>query len=115
MSSLGDIMERRQATHDRIIKALAHLPRDHMTNTILSWFSLEDLAAISPTLCGSDKPVDGPVEAFAHRLRIACIQRGIQPMFIPARDGRALPKGKRHRSSAEIDRLLKEAVKEALS
>lgn len=112
MSFLGDVMEQRQAAHDKIIKALAHLPRDHAINTILSWFSVKDLEEVSPTLCGSDKPVEDPVEAFVHRLNIACIQRGIEPMFIHARDGR---RGKKNRSSAEIDLLLKAALKEAIS
>ena len=110
--TLTDVIERRGRANGAVIKALNHLPRDHALNIILSYIPISRLEEALPTIKGSEPPVLDPVEAFAHRVKIACIQRGIEPLFIHARDGR---KGRKVRTSAEIDRLLKEAVAEALS
>ncbi len=49
-------LERRERTNRHVIDSLAHLDREKAMNLILSWFSLNDLEEIIPTLAGSPLP-----------------------------------------------------------
>ncbi len=53
---LDQILERRNKAHERVIKALAHLPRDLALSIVLSWISIDHLEKnVIPTICKGEK------------------------------------------------------------
>jgi hypothetical protein len=78
--SLHATMERQLKVISQIIDALSAHPRDRAMAIILSWFSIDDLEQIAPTLMGSGEPPPTQDEAQAamlERLRISTQQAGI--------------------------------------
>lgn len=56
MNDLFVTIERRARVNQHVIDSLAHMDRDTAMNLILSWFALDDLEEIIPTLAGSPLP-----------------------------------------------------------
>lgn len=112
MSELSKTLERRTTAENKAIAALNALPRSTALRVVMSYVDLDRLEEGLPTICGSEPPVADPVEAFAHRLRMACISRDLSPVVIVLNDNR---KGARRLKKDELERLTKEAFKEALT
>lgn len=51
MTVVGDVLERRNRVHERIIKALAHWPRDQDMSCIMMWMNLDELEEAAETIC----------------------------------------------------------------
>lgn len=109
--SITEVMARRWAAEKRAIEALNHLPRSQALSVIMSYVPLDRLEEGLPTICGSEDPVTDPVEAFAHRLKMAAMARDLQPAVIVLNDAR---KGAKRRPKDELERLTRETFMEAL-
>lgn len=54
--SLDTVLARRNAVTEKVIAALAHLPRERAIATVMSWIMITDLEEAAPTLIGSEPP-----------------------------------------------------------
>ena len=52
-------IRRRNQLMERLIKSLAHYPRDHAMSLIMSWIPQDDLEAMAPTLSGQPNILEG--------------------------------------------------------